>query len=313
MTRLILRRLAMAVPLVFLVSILTFVIVALSPGDPAYMILGSSSTAAQRAAYDHQMGFDLPVWEQYLRWLGKAVHGDFGTSFLTAESVSSVIWERLPVTLSLVVCGTLVGAFFGILLGLVSGLRGGWLGRSTEILSMFGMAIPNFWFGLVLMQLFAVRFGWLPATGYVPLTESPIEWARSLVMPVIALSLPAFTGIAKQTRDAVRDTLSRDYVRMLRASGIPEWRIVFVHVLRNSAIPVLTAVGLLFIGMTSGTVFVESVFAMQGLGGLAQSSAMGHDLAVIQAVAVVFCLIVVAANLVTDLAYGWANPKARVT
>jgi peptide/nickel transport system permease protein len=302
----------MAVPLIFLVSVLTFVVVALSPGDPAYTILGANATPQQVQALNQKMGFDLPVWEQYMRWLSGAIHGDLGTSFLTGESVGSMIVQRLPITLSLVIGGTILGSIGGVLLGVASGIRGGVFARTTEVLQMLGMAIPNFWFGLVLMEIFAVKMRVLPATGYVSLSASPVDWARSLVLPVIALSLPAFTGIAKQTRDSVRDAMSRDYVKMLRATGVAEWRVIYLHVLRNAAIPVLTAVGLLFIGMVSGTIFVETVFAMQGLGSLAQSASMGHDLAVIQAVAVVFCLVVVAANLVTDLAYGWANPKARI-
>jgi peptide/nickel transport system permease protein len=307
------RRLLLAVPLIFLVSALTFVLAALIPGDPAYTILGTSATPASAAALDKQMGFDLPVWVQYWHWLDGALHGNLGTSFLSYQPVTSIIAARLPVTLTLVIGGTLLGAAGGILLGVVSAVRAGPAGRSTEILQMLGMAIPNFWLGLILIEVFAVRLHWFPAVGFVSFTASPAGWARSLALPLIALSVPAFTGIAKQTRDGVRDAMSRDYVRMLRACGIPEWRIIWVHALRNAAIPVLTFIGMLFIGLTSGTVFVESVFAMSGIGSAAQSATQEHDLAVIQGVALVYCLVVVAANLLTDLAYGWVNPKARTS
>jgi peptide/nickel transport system permease protein len=311
--RVVARRLLLAVPLVFLVSVLTFVLVALTPGDPAYTILGSAATPQQVAALDKTMGFNLPVWVQYWHWLDNALHGNFGSSFISGLPVTSIIASRLPVTLSLVIGGTLLGATGGVLLGIFSAVRSGPSGRVTEVLQMLGIAVPNFWLGLILIEVFAVKVHLFPATGYVSFSASPGQWLRSLVLPLIALSVPAFTGIAKQTRDGIRDAMSRDYVRMLRACGTPEWRIVYIHALRNAAIPVLTFVGLLFITLVSGTVFVESVFAMPGIGGLAQTVTTDHDLAVIQGVAIVYCLVVVAANLLTDLAYGWVNPKARTS
>jgi peptide/nickel transport system permease protein len=307
------RRLVLAVPLVFGVSALTFVLTALTPGNPAYTILGSSATPQQVAALDKQMGFDLPVWTQYWHWLDAALHGNLGTSFISGLPVTSIIASRLPVTLSLVIGGTLLGTAGGVVLGVVSAVRSGPAGRITEMLQMLGIAVPNFWLGLILIELFAVKLHWFPATGYVAFSASPGGWLRSLVLPLVALSVPAFTGIAKQTRDGVRDALSRDYIMMLRASGVSERRIVWVHALRNAAIPVLTFVGLLFITLTSGTVFVESVFAMPGIGGLAQTATTQHDLAVVQGTAIVYCLVVVVANLLTDLAYGWVNPKARLS
>lgn len=313
MRRVIVRRLLLAVPLVFGVSALTFVLAALIPGDPAYTILGTSATPQAAAALDKQMGFDLPVWVQYWHWLDGALHGNLGTSFLSYQPVTSIIAARLPVTLSLVIGGTLIGTIGGVALGVTSAVRSGPAGRVTEILQMAGLAIPNFWLGLILIEIFAVKLRWFPAVGFVSFTASPVGWARSLVLPVAALSVPAFTGIAKQTRDGVRDAMSRDYVIMLRAAGVKEWRIIWIHALRNAAIPVLTFVGMLFIGLTSGTIFVESVFSMPGIGSAAQSATQDHDLAVIQGVALVYCLVVVAANLLTDLAYGWVNPKARIS
>jgi peptide/nickel transport system permease protein len=311
--RLVVRRLLLAVPLIFGVSALTFVLAALIPGDPAYTILGTDATPQSAAALDKEMGFDLPVWVQYWHWLDGALHGNLGTSFVSYQPVTSIIGERLPVTLSLVIGGTVLGALGGITLGVISAVRSGPLGRTTEVVAMLGIAVPNFWLGLVLIELFAVRLRWFPAVGYVSFTASPAGWARSLVLPLLALSAPAFTGIAKQTRDGVRDAMSRPYVTMLRAAGVKEWRIIWIHALRNAAIPVLTFVGMLVIGLTSGTVFVESVFAMSGIGGAAQAATQQHDLAVIQGVALVYCLVVVAVNLLTDLAYGWVNPKARTS
>ena len=208
---------------------------------------------------------------------------------------------------------TLLAAVIGIGLGAVSAVRHGMSGRAIDVLAMLGFAIPNFWLGLVLMEIFAVKARLLPATGYISPGQSVTGWLQSLLLPVITLSAAGVTGIAKQTRDSMRDVLALDYIDLLRAGGVPGWRIIAAHALRNAAIPVLTMIGIFFVGMLSGTVVVESVFGMPGLGSLAVTATSQHDLPVIQGIAVLFCIMVVAVNLVIDLAYGWVNPKARVS
>ena len=313
MLRLISRRLLQAVPMVIVVSALTFVLAALIPGDPAATILGTQATQEQLAELDRQLGFDQPIWTQYWLWLQGALHGDFGTSLLTSQPVLPDLVGRLPVTMSLVVGATLLSAVIGVALGTFAAVRRGVSGRVIDALAMLGFAIPNFWLGLVLVEIFAITLKLFPATGYVAFAQSPGEWLRSLVLPVIALAASGITGLAKQTRDAMRDVLSREYIEMLRATGMSERRVILVHGLRNASIPVITMIGVFFIGLLSGTVLIESVFAMPGVGGLAVSATAGHDLSVVQGIAVVFCLIVVVVNLLVDLAYGWLNPKARVS
>ena len=311
MLRLIARRLLLAIPMLLGVSAVTFILVALTPGDPAVSILGSNATQAQDAALDRQLGFDQPVLVQYWHWLAHALHGDLGTSLLSSQSVTSLLNARLPVTLSLVVCATIVSAALGIALGTISAVRGGVTGRLVDVLAMLGFAIPGFWLGLVLVELFAVRVHLLPATGYVPLTASPGGWLQSMILPVVTLAIGGMTAIAKQTRDGMLDALGREYVDALRADGISEARIIIRHALKNAGIPVLTTIGTFFIAMLGGTVLVESVFALPGLGSLAVSSTTEHDLPTIQGVAIYFCLAVVIVNLIVDLLYGWLNPKAR--
>lgn len=312
MTRLVARRLLLALPLLFVVSALSFVLTALAPGNPAATILGSSATPEQIDALSRQMGLDNPLWVQYWDWLRDALTGDLGESLLSSQSVASTLSARLPVTLSLVLGGTLVSAVLGVALGAFSAIRGGAMGRATDALATLGFAIPNFWLGWVLVDLFAVRAHLLPATGYTDFAESPSGWLESLILPVATLAAVGVTGIAKQTRDSMQEVMSRDFITALRADGLSERRIIFRHALRNAAIPVVTLIGVYFIGMLSGSVVVESIFAMPGLGSLVVSSAQSGDLTTVQGIVVILCIAVVIANLVVDCAYGWLNPKARL-
>jgi peptide/nickel transport system permease protein len=312
MTRLIAHRLMISVALVLVISLATFLLQSAAPGDMARTILGDSYSPEAYQRLRHQLGLDQPVLVQYWHWLVQALGGDLGTSPISGLDVSDEIVSRLPVTFSLVACATVVTAVAGVALGVLSAVRGGRVGRAVDVLSLIGYALPSFWFALTMVTLFSVTVQWLPATGYVALTDSPGDWIRSLVLPVATLALPGIALFAKQTRDAMLEALSRDFVTALRANGVPESSVVFRHALRNAAIPVVTLVGLTLVSLLSGTVFVESVFAMPGLGGLAVQATAQHDIRVIQGVVVVFTLVVVTVNLVVDLAYGWLNPKVRV-
>jgi peptide/nickel transport system permease protein len=192
-----------------------------------------------------------------------------------------------------------------------SAVRGGAAGRAVDALALLGFALPSFWLGAVLIQFFAVDHHWFPATGYVPLAQSPKDWALSLVLPVSALALHSVAAIAKQTREAMLDALASEYVRMAWATGISPTAIVLRHALRNASIRVVTILGLLVVGLLGGTVFVEHVFALPGLGGLSVLAATQHDLPVIQGVVLYFTAIVLTVNLVVDVAYTWLNPRVR--
>jgi len=311
MCRLIIHRLLMSVPLVFLVSLLTFLLQALAPGDTAHTILGTTYTPEAYAQLRRQLGLDEPLVTQYGHWLSGAVRGNLGISPISGLDVGQQLTTRLGVTLSLIICGTVVATLLGVTLGVVSAVRGGVLGRFVDVLSLAGFAMPVFWFGLILVAVFAVTLRVLPATGYVAVGTSLGGWAQSLVLPVATLSLGPAAVIAKQTRDGMLDVLTSDFVHSLRANGASERSVVFRHALRNAAIPVITVVGLLSVGMLTGTVLVETVFAMPGLGGLAVQATIQHDLPMIQGVAVTFTVIVVLVNLLVDVTYGWLNPKVR--
>ena len=242
-----------------------------------------------------------------------AIHGDLGTSLFSQESVSSMLGSRLPVTLSLVIGSTIVATVIGVGLGIAGARASGALGRLVDAIALIGLAIPNFFLGLLLVAWFAVAIQAFPATGYVPFADSPSDWFASLVLPVITLAVPGVAVIAKQTRDAMRDALERPFIRTLRAAGVPRRSLIYRHALRNAAIPVATVVGVVFVAALSGTVLVESVFAMPGLGGLAVQATDQHDLPLIQGVAIEFTVIVIVVNLLVDVAYGWLDPRVRVS
>jgi peptide/nickel transport system permease protein len=311
MLRVVLRRLATAVILLIAVSALSFVLLALTPGDAARVIVGIQAPAGEYQRVRHELGLDQALPVQYWHWLSHAVRGDFGNSLITGQPVAEAIEQRLPVTLSLIVGSLIVSLVVGVAVGVFSAVRGGVPGRLADGATLIGFALPSFWVGAILITLFAVDLGWFPATGYVSFADSPSEWFTSLVLPVVALSLGGIAAIAKQTREAMLDALASEHIRMGRAAGLARSSILFRHALRNAALPVVTVLGWLFVSLLGGTVFVETVFALPGLGQLAVSSATKHDLPLIQGIVVCFTLIVVVVNLITDLLYLWLNPKVR--
>lgn len=312
MVHLVIRRLLVSVPLILTVTLLTFLLQAAAPGDTARTILGENYTPQAYEQLRHQLGLDRPLLAQYFDWLAGALRGDLGLSPISGLSVSAEVGHRVGVTLSLAAGTAFVALLVGVGLGVASAIRGGFLGRLVDVVSLLGHALPSFWLGLVLVTVFAVAVHVLPATGYVPVQDSPGAWARSLVLPVVALTSGVVASLAKQTRDALRDVLSREFVHALRARGLSEASVIVRHGLRNAAIPVVTILGLLFVGLLEGTVLIEAVFAMPGLGGLAIQSTTQHDLITLQGVALTYTLFVVVVNLLVDLAYGWLNPRVRV-
>lgn len=309
--RLVVHRILLAIPLLFIVSALTFVLLSLVPGDAAHVIAGEHATLEQYQEVRRQLGLDQPLIVQYWNWLTGVFHGDLGASLFTHESVTAMINQRIPVSLSLMVLGTVVSGILGIGLGMLSALRGGAQTKIVDALAMLGLAIPSFWIALVLIAIFAVGLRWFPVTGYVPLEDSPAQWLHSLILPVVALTLATIAIVAKQTRDSILDTLSKDFVRVMQANGFSRRSVLYRHVLRNSALPVVTVLGLVFIHMLTAAIFVETVFAMPGVASLIQQAALQHDLPVLQGTVIYVTLFVVIVNLLVDLAYGALDPKVR--
>jgi peptide/nickel transport system permease protein len=307
------RRIALSLPLLVIVPTVTFLLAALIPGDVARTILGTDASQAQYLQLRQSLGLNEPLISRYFSWLGNAVHGNLGTSIVWQQPVTSLLDSRLEVTLSLVIGSTAVAAVVGVVLGVAAALRAGVAGKSVDAIALVGLAIPNFFLGLLLVTWFAVTLRVFPATGYVPLRQSPSGWLSSIVLPVITLAVPGIAVIAKQTRDAMREILERPFMRTLRAAGVPARSMIAKHALRNAAIPVVTVIGLIFVASLSGTVLVETVFALPGLGGLVVQATSQHDLPLIQGVAVYFTVAVICVNLLVDLTYSWLDPRVRVS
>ncbi|SEE70040.1 peptide/nickel transport system permease protein [Rhizobiales bacterium GAS191] len=311
MIRLIVHRLLTSIPLVFVVTFLTFFLNSLAPGDLARTMLQGGGTEEQYLALRKQLGLDLPLLLQYWNWLKKAALGDLGVSFFTGERVTVLLNSRISVTVSLMIGVLFVCVLAGLVLGIVSALRGGLIGRAIDVLSMAGLIFPSFWVALVFIAVFAVWLQWFPATGYTPLRSDAKMWFLGMVLPVMSVALHSITNVAKQTRDSMLDVMGRDFIRSLRAVGISETSVVLKHALRNAALPVVTVLGLILVAAISGTVFVERVFVLPGLGSLAVQAAEQSDIVLLQGATLYFTLMTIGINLFVDLSYGWLNPKMR--
>jgi peptide/nickel transport system permease protein len=309
--RTLLRRLALSIPLLFVVTALTFIVTGLTPGSVAATILGTNATPAKIAALNQQLGLNEPTFVQYWHWLVHAVHGNLGTSVLTGESVTSLLGNALPVTISLIAGAVLIAVVLGIPLGVLSARRAKSGGQIVDAVSMVGYAIPNFFLGLLFGYVFSNLLNWFPAAGFTPLTQSFGGWLTSIILPVVTIGIPGAALLARQTRQSMLEVLSRDYIRSLRARGLPEWSVIYKHALRNALGNVVTLLGIYIVGLLLATTLVENVFAMQGLGSVAVSATSQHDLPVLEGAALYFTVIVVIAFVLVDLARAWLNPKLR--
>jgi peptide/nickel transport system permease protein len=311
--RVVARRLVLAIPLLFVVSVLTFLLIALVPGDPAVIILGLNQPKAAYQHLDKALGLNQPLYDQYWHWLVNAIHGNLGTSIVSNEPVTQMMTARVGTTISLTLVSLFVMSLIGVPLGMFSAIRGGAAGRFVDSASLVGFAIPGFWLGAVLIGIFAVGLHWFPAVGYVPITQSPVQWIRSLALPVVALGAGGLAILIRQTREVMLDTLASEHIRMARASGVPRRQIYFRLAFKVTGVRIVTIVGLQMIGLVLGTVFVEQVFALPGLGSLLVASTERGDFPVVQGVTVFFTVIVLAINLIVDLAYSVLDPRVRTS
>jgi peptide/nickel transport system permease protein len=308
-----LHRVAVSAPLLILVSAVTFVLQALVPGDPARTLLGVNASQEKYLQLREAMNLDEPFLTRYWGYLSGALQGDLGDSIFTSIPVVTSVLQRLPVTLTLMVGSVVLAAIIGVAFGVWSATRGGGVSKAVDTLSMVGFALPNFWLGLVLVSVFAISLPLFPATGFTSFEDSPTQWLLCLVLPWAALSLNGIASIAKVTRDSMKSTLDMDYIRTLRAAGVRRKSLIWKHALKNSGIPILTMTGLTMIHFLSGTVLVENVFALPGLGTLAVNSINSHDTPVTQGVVLTFTVIVIIINLAVDMVYTVLNPKVRLS
>ena len=312
MLKLIGQRVLAMVPLLLIVSILTFSFTALLPSDPADLIIGDRGTEQQYQDVREKLGLNQPFVTRYFDWLGKAVQGDLGTSFFNSVRVTDAVLLRMPATLSLTFASVLISVIVGLGAGVAAALRPrSLIDRLATLGATIGQAIPNFWLGLILASLFAVSLRWFPATGYVQLSDSPSAWLRSITLPSLALGLSTSAAIARQVRSAMVGVLQKDYIRAARAQGLSSRRVVFKHALKNALVPVVTVLSFQITVLLGGALIVEQVFAINGIGSLAIAAVRQQDIPMIQGIVLVLVLVVMLVQLVTDILYGLINPKAR--
>jgi peptide/nickel transport system permease protein len=309
----VLRRLASGVVLVLVISVLAYTLLYLGGGDIARRILGQNATQEtvdQKAA---ELGLDQPLLTQFWDWLTSALSGDLGRSWFNGQLVATGVTSRLAVTLSIVIGATLIAAIVSVVLGILAARKGGWIDSVIQFFSVVGFAIPGFLIALVLVIVFAINLKWFKATGYVPFTESPSGWVASVTLPIIALSIGAIATVAQQIRGSVLDAQGRDYVRTLRARGLSTNRVVYRHVLRNAGGPALAVLAVQFIGLLSGAIIVEQIFALPGIGQLTVAATVAGDIPIVMGVVIAFAVIVVVVNLLIDIAQAALNPKVRLS
>lgn len=308
----ILRRLAAGLVLAVLVTFITYLLLSPSFESIVRGMLGSSSTDANVAPAMASYGFDRPVVVQYLDWLAGVFRGDLGNSMFTSEPVAGAVGRRLGVTLSVVLPALAISLVVSVLLGVVAAVRGGVIDKVTQVVSLAGFLLPSLLLAIALVLLFAITLRWLPATGYTPASENFGRHVATITIPVVVLLIAGVANLAAQVRGAMIGELRKDYVRTLRARGLPERRIVLRHALRSAAGPAITVLGLEFLAMLGGALFIEKVFALPGFGSFSLTAALRGDVPVIMCVTAFVVLLTVAINLVVDLVNGWLNPKARL-
>jgi peptide/nickel transport system permease protein len=308
------RRLLLLVPVLAGVSIVIFMVLHLSPGDPVEIMLGSQATQEDRARLRGDLGLDQPLHVQYVRWLGHVVRGDLGRSIWMKRPVLAEVLGRFKATLILTCTALVLSTVIGIALGVSSASRPhSVLDRTSTVASLFGASMPSFWLGIVLMVVFALRLGWLPASGmYAPYGGGDLrDLLAHLVLPAVTLAAASVTIVARLTRAAMLETLSQDYIRTARAKGVVERMVVLRHGLKNALIPIVTVIGVQAGYLLGGAVLTETVFAWPGVGTLMVQGILARDFPLVQGCVLVVALSFVLVNLAVDLLYAWLDPRIR--
>lgn len=304
------RRLFSLIPVLLVVSIVVFMIIHLIPGNPAAVMLGSQATPEQLAEMEQKLGLDQPLPVQFGHWLSNVLQGDLGSSLVSDKSVSTLIAERMPATLALTIYALIISLVIALPLGILAAVRHntGW-DYTAMMVALLGISIPNFWAGLLLIIIFSLHLGWFPSTGYVELTESIWMHMKHLTLPAISLGFIQAGVVTRMTRSSMLEVLQQDFIRTIRAKGGTEKNVIFKHALKNAMIPIITIVGLNFGLLLGGTVVVETIFSIPGIGSLVVQSVFNRDYPVIQGVILLISVIYVMINLIVDLLYAYFDPK----
>ncbi|NDV54100.1 MULTISPECIES: ABC transporter permease [Roseobacteraceae] len=306
-----LKRLTSLAVSLLVASLVIFLVVEVAPGDPASYMLGMNAQPDTVAALRAELGLDLPKWQRYLAWLGGMLSGDFGTSYTYRTPVAEMVAERITVSLPLALYALGLSTLIALPAGIFAAARRGRAGDAAVIgATQLGIAIPNFWFAMLLVLLFALKLRWFSAGGF-PGWESPLLALKSLTLPAVALALPQAAILARVMRSSLIDILSEDFIRTARAKGLSRRQALWRHGLRNALIPVLTILGLQFSFLLAGAIIIEQVFFLPGLGRLIFQSITQRDLIVVESVVMLLVFAVIAVNFLTDMAYAIADPRLR--
>lgn len=301
------------IPVLFFVSVITFSIVHLTPGDPASFILGDEATEQEILQLQESMGLNLPIHEQYLNWIGGAFKGDLGYSYFMGVSVSAAIIERLGPTISLSILAQILAIVIGIPLGIIAANR---KGSNADLaimgFSLAGVSIPSFLLGLFLMLFFSVKLGWFPVGGYSPLSNGLWNHLKFLVLPAVALGVMQAALIARMTRSSMLEVLNANFIKTARSKGLNEYVVIYKHALKNAFLPILTVIGQSLGVLITGAVVVEVIFNIPGIGQLTINSITRRDYAIIQGTILFVTLLIVFVNLITDLLYAIIDPRVNL-
>ena len=308
----ILRRVLATIPVMLVVAIFVFLMLRLTPADPAAIIAGDNANSEQVAAIRRQLGLDQPILTQFFIWSGRLFQGDFGESFFFKKTVAALIADRIEPTLSLSLFTILIAVFVAVPLGVIAArLQGTWIDRIIMGFSVLGFSVPVFVIGYLLIYVFAIELNWLPVQGYQRIGDGVGGWFQRLILPSVTLSVVYIALIARMTRTSVLEVLSEDYIRTARAKGQVERKVLFRHALRNAAVPIVTVIGIGVALLIGGVVVTESVYTIPGLGRLTVDAVLARDYPVIQAVILLFSFVYVLINLLVDIIYTLLDPRIR--
>lgn len=307
-----LRRLLSAIPVLFIVSLISFGLMRLIPGDPAAAIAGIAATPAQIEQLRRDLGLDEPLLMQLLHYYQGLLQGDFGKSLLLGKGVLAATMERLPVTIGLSLYALVLTLLIGVASGIIAALRQNtWVDQVAMMIAMLGISIPGFFLGLLMIIFFAVQLGWLPSGGYVPFSQDPIGWLRSTTMPAISLALLQAGLLARITRSGMLEVLRQDYVRTARAKGLPERQVILKHALANALIPIVTVIGIIISLLLSGAVVTEALFSLPGMGQLLTQAVLSRDYPMVQGGLLLVTTFLVLVNILVDVLYALIDPRVR--
>lgn len=305
----VLRRLSLTIPVLLVMSIVVFLIIRLVPGDPVRTMLGFRATAANVIELRHQLGLDQSLLAQYVNWVGALLHGDLGTDIVSHASLADLLAQRLPVTFELTGLAMLIAVVIGVPLGVRAATGGRWVKRLTEGFVVFGISIPDFWLGIMLVLVFAGTFVILPPSGYIPFDVDPLENLRYMILPVLTLAIGEAAYILRTTRSAVTSVMGRPFITFLRAKGISSRRIIFGHALRNAGPSIVTVIGIQVGVLLGGAIIIETLFALPGVGRLVVTAINQRNYPTVQVGVLAIATIFIVVSLVTDLVVGWLDPR----